>query len=354
MKKFTAVILSLMIAAGMTACKENEPADGSSAESTSSAGASQTKPDEMSSDKENSESVSEPESSNTEGSGESSSVSDDEVILDENGEPVFIDESKLDPALTEKIYALLNAASNGDKDTYLELSDMTELFAVSDGRVDEEKLIDNYEELYDNFGGGFHDKLRQISLEKSESDSTDDCAVFLISFFAKGKDADLWIWGDAYDHNGKWSVKLKMFSVVENTYYDYEELIIKQMKAAAAGDPDKYMECINLDILKEVFNHIYPNSVEDLDDETSESDEELEEFMFSYEELNKALGKDFDGKIVQVQMFKLIDTEELDMPDVEISDRFVITVRNSDGKFIEVEGVAYAFGGEKGVWLRPD
>ena len=51
--------------------------------------------------------------------GISRAVSDDEIILGEDGEPLFIDESELDPALTEELYALLNAASNGDKDTYL-------------------------------------------------------------------------------------------------------------------------------------------------------------------------------------------------------------------------------------------
>ena len=357
MKKITAAILSLIIAAGMTACKENKAADGAPAESksTASANTAEERPNEAFSDGESSESVADSESSDTEGSPEDSSVPDDEVILDENGEPLFIDESELDPALTEKIYALLNAASNGDKDTYLKLSDLTELFAVSDRMVDEEALIDNYEELHKYFDGGFRDKLWQISSQKSESDSADGCDVYYMSFFAKGKDADLWIWCDAYDHNGKWIVKPKLFSIVENAYYDYEELIIQQMKAAAAGDSDKYTEYLNLDILKEVFKQLYPDSAEYLDDdETGETDEELEEVMFSYEELNKALGKDFDGKILQVQVFELLDIEELDGQDAEISDRFVITVRNSDGKFMEVEGVAYAFGGEKGVWLQPD
>ena len=334
-----------MIAAGMTACKENETANGSTAENKSTASLNAAEDHPVSSNGE---------SSDTEVSREDTSVSEDEIILGEDGEPLFIDESELDTALTEKLYALLNAASNGDKDTYLKLLDLTELSAVSDGRVDEEKLIDTYEELHKYLDGEFRGKLRQISLEKSESDSTDDCAVYLIDFFAKGKDADLWIWGDAYDHNGKWSVKLKMFSIVENAYYGYEELIIQQMKAAAAGDWDKYKEYLNLDILEEVFKLLYPDSVEDLDDETSEPDEGLEEVMFSYEELNKALGKDFDGKIVQVQMFELLDIEELEGKDAEISDRFVLTVRNSEGKCMEVEGVAYSFGGEKGVWLQPD
>ena len=243
MKKITAVILSLVIVSGMTACRENETANGTTAEnkSTASTSAAENQPDEVSSNVERSESTADAESSDTEGLREDSSVSDNEIIFDENGEPVFIDESELDPALTEKLYALLNAASNGDKDTYLKLSDVTELSAVSDGRVDEETLIDNYEELHKYFDRGFHDKLRQISSEKSESHSTDDCAVYLISFFAKGKDADLWIWCDAYDHNGKWSVNPRLFSVVENAYYGYEELIIQQMKAAAAGDWDKYV-----------------------------------------------------------------------------------------------------------------
>lgn len=346
MKKITSVILSLMIAAGMTACKENETANGSTAENKSTASLNAAEDRPVSSNGE---------SSDTEVSREDTSVSDDEIdeiILGEDGEPLFIDESKLDPALTEKLYALLNAASNGDKDTYLELSDMTELSAVSDGRVDEEKLIDTYEELHKYLDGEFRGKLRQINLEKIESDPDTDCDVYHISCFAKGKDADLWIWGDAYDHNGKWSVTPKLFSIVENAYYGYEELIIQQMKAAADGDWDKYKEYLNLDILEEVFKQLYPDSVEDLDD--GETDEGLEEVMFSYEELNKALGKDFDGKIVQVQMFELLDIEELEGKDAEISDRFVLTVRNSEGKFMEVEGVAYSFGGEKGVWLQPD
>lgn len=357
MKKITAAILSLIIAAGMTACKENKAADGAPAESksTASANTAEERPNEASSDGESSESVADSERSNTEKSPEGSSVSNDEIIFDEDGKPIFNDESELDPALTEKLYALLNAASNGDKDTYLKLSDITELSAVSDGWVDEETLIDNYEELHEYFDGGFRGKLRQIILEEIKSLSTDDCSVYYISFFAKSKDADLWIWCDAFDHNGKWSINPRLFSIVENTYYDYEELIIQQMKAAAAGDFNKYTEYLNLDILKKIFRHFNPDSDEDPDDdETSEPDEMLNEVRFSYEELNKALGKDFDGKIVQVEMFELLDIEEFDMPDAEISDRFVITVKNSDGKFMEVEGVAYSLGGEKGVWLQPD
>lgn len=147
--------------------------------------------------------------------------------------------------------------------------------------------------------------------------------------------------------------------VDEEAYAEYEELIVTELLAAAQGDRDAFMACVDEELLVDVWLAAYQYQETD-----SVSEEELSEFReefleevayisgYAFEDLSEVLGEDFDGEILVVQMF---DKADYALPaDVQLYGRILLTVMNAENEYQEVEGGVYAIGDRKGVLLQPD
>lgn len=382
MKKIIAVIMSLVLTAGLAACSETD--SSSDVSETSSIADTQSSSDDNQSVSDDTDS-STPDSSDDISSDNSTGGSSDHIyndlpddydhsfdytILDEDGNQIFIPEDKLDSELVERVYSLLFAAADGDEDKYFELFDIEEYTAAILGDdkshfddaafsvqcdFEKESQRSNFAEISDYLDGSLTGRLRQIHFEKSDYLSTSSCEVYYLSFVAPSENCDLNVDATVYYNGGVMSVELELWSIVDHAYYDYEELIIKQMNAAASGDFETYMECACPDLYAKMLATLLSDG-ESVSDEDIEKLKELQKELCasSYDELNEALGKNFDGKVIQVQQFAEYDEDDYQSSEIKLYGRILLTVKNSDGEYQEVEGYCYSDGSQKGVWLQPD
>lgn len=391
MKRTLALVLSFIIAAGMVSCgKATEAGDSSSASSVSSkaeGSASMANKEEESSDAVSSEQEKESSSESekekekdssqaektdsSKAASDSSSKADSSAASTEVEYDYFTSTDKIENALLIKLRGLISAAADNDESKYLRIFDVNNYAEVFNYGGDttaskeryKEKAIENFKALSKELNGKFSGKLTDFVVEDCENFYMDtNGEVCFIDFTAKEEEGDLHFFVTAYKNNGYWSVDLSMWTRIDNAYYDFEELIVNELKAAAAGDLKKYLECANaelyVDIILEAYGEEYSEFYGEItDDYKKQTVESMKEMLeWTYDDLTEVLGKNFDGRIVQVQMFEFLDLEEdgIYLKDAKISDRFVLIVVGADGEYQEVEGVAYTMGDRKGVWLQPD
>lgn len=386
MKKLFAVIMSLMLAAGLSACSE---ADSSSdvSKTDSSITDTQSSTDNTQSTSDSAEDSTQGDSSDdtssdvSSGSGSSDHIfndlpddydhSFDYTLLDEYGNQIFIPEDELDSELVEKVYSLLFAAADGDEEKYFEIFDIEKYTAAILGEdkshfddaafsvqcvFEKETQLDNFAELSSFLGGSLKGRIRQIHFEKSDYLSTPSCDVYYMSFVVPGENCDLNVDATVYYNGGDMSVELELWSIVDHAYYEYEELILKQMNAAASGDFDTYMECACPDLYAKMMATLLSDG-ESITDEDIEKLKALQEELCasSYADLGELLGENFEGRVLQVQQFAEYDEDDYQSSGgLKLYGRIFLTVRDFAGEYQEVEGYCYSDGSQKGVWLQPD
>lgn len=378
MKKIIASVLALAIAAGFSACG-NKASDADTI-LTDDITVSETENNiagiTEAYGKIDIEDISENTEIPEESTAGTSAVSDNETEEAEDGnEPAYEDDEmpeyifadELDSELADKLCRMLQAASDNDEEAYLEAFDVDEYImtvhtkhgyyndlSAERDKVSEDQIQRYFRRLNEYLNGSFSGTITDIYVEKIEDIYSN---AYDISFKAECTGSKVIIWGTVYDNDGKWSAELSPFSIIDDAYYDFEELITEEMLAAARGDKDKYMECVNPELLVEAALSLYFEGEEVSEDELEEIREELwddVEYLCetSFEDLASVLGENFDGRILEVQSFPYDDFGIFD--SAKIYGRILITVKNADGKYQEIEGEAYDLGGSKGVILQPD
>lgn len=343
----------LLLTAGLASCGHDNDEGLQSADNSS-------KSEPVSTAEINTDSTDAP-TSETETVTELPTAAETEVILDENGEPLFISEDELPTNLKNKIYELLRAAAAHDEEAYLDAFDI-EAYAKAKPKEDqdfEEQCIGirnwqtrHFNELSEAFVGGFRESVENVHVVYMEEED----GTYYVSFTTDVDNGKLLIDCDAYKYGDTWFAALNLWRVADYAYYDYEPLILEELIAAANGDKEAYLNCVDVEMLNVVNTALLLDGDDPsaLDEETKSELREITEYICdnSFEDLSAMLGENFDGSILQVQDFA--KKEDITLPNGELYGRIVLTVRDSENEFQEVEGYAYTINGKKGVWLQPD
>lgn len=289
---------------------------------------------------------------------------DGDVYVDDDGF-VRVSACDLDEEIIERICQLLEAAANNDEEAYLEIFDVDgfltvqigddyegDLSSVRDEMTEYQKFVCSM--LNDDLRGSFGGEITDIRLALAETELS-DCEAYYIAFAAKGNGVKVFIDGAIYLTDENWSIDIYPRSVIEDAYYDFgfEELIKEELLAAARGDKDKYMECVNDDLLCEMVLAAALEGAEYYDIEGLRN-EILEAIEYicdeSFESLGSALGESFDGKTVETPGF--LQNEDISIPGLILYEANPVWVKNSENETQHLECYAYVMNGETGVFLQ--
>lgn len=369
MKKILAAALALLIALGFSACGNKTV--GADTFLTDDIIISGTEDSIIEAADKNDDADIEEETSITEESiAENSDVSDNgsEEAEDEN---FYVDDDgflhvsadDLDDELTERICRLLEAAANNDEEAYLEIFDVDGFWTLKidagydgdpsslrDKIIEKQKFVCSF--ICDDLRGSFDGEITDIRLALAESDLS-NCEAYYIAFVAKGDGVKVFIDGAIYLTDETWSIDIYPYSVIDDAYYDlgFEELIKEELIAATRGDKDKYMECVNADLLWEIVlaavvedAEFYDGDIEELRNEFCDLCDE------TFESLGSALGESFGGKKVETPGF--LQNEDISIPGLILYEANPVWVKNSENEEQDMECYAYVMNGETGVFLQ--
>lgn len=338
--RFAAMAVILLLTAGLASCGHDTDEGSQSAENSS-------KSEPVSTAEINTDSTDAP-------------TAETEALLDENVDFLFISEEELPTNLKNKIYELLRAAAVHDEEAYLDAFDI-EAYAKAKYNYSEtdpdfesqcinirDEQVRNFQELSEAFVGGFRESIENVYIE-------DNGGTYYLSFTTDADNGKLSIMCDAYQDGDTWVAELYLWSVIDYAYYEYEPLILEELIAAAQGDKEAYLNCVDVEMANDVnaAMHLDGDDPSAIDEEAKSRTREVIEDIcdISFEELSDMLGENFDGRILEVQFFAKV--EDITIPNGELYGRIALTVRDSENEFQAVVGYAYTINGKKGVWLLP-
>lgn len=299
-----------------------------------------------------------PDSSSVQDSSQASDSSESVADSSQTDEEVddTVDENTAEE-FKSKIKEYLSTASGGDWDKYWELFDFENFLKVSGNEVTEEDYKteekEYFDELSEELSGSYSGDINILFIKKLTAYGDNILGASLI---ASGSDVDHMISMIGYKDEDRWSIQAVYEGNIDKAYYDYEPTIIEALQAAAAGDADKFYECCNVELYKEITKE----AVKQSGNSTSEDEiNDTAQYMFdvAFDELGVVLDEDTEIKVLQISGFSKTDPDDLlegTPEDAEFYGRFVLLLENADGGFQEIEGRAFSYNGNKGVYLAPD
>lgn len=362
MKKILTAALALLIASGFSACGNKNAGADSFLTDDITISVTEDSIIEAANENYNADAAENTDEAPDVFDTDSEEAEDENVYVDDEGF-LHVSADDLDDELIERICQLLEAAANNDEEAYLEIFDVDgflnlQISAGYDG--DPSSLLDDITVnrkfvcnlLNDDLRGSFGGEITDIRLALAESEIS-DCEAYYIAFAAKGNGVKVFIDGAIYLTDENWSIDIYPRSVIDDAYYDlgFKELIKEELLAAACGDKDKYMECVNADLLYEIVlaaavedAEFYDGDIEELRNEFWEMCDE------TFESLGSALGESCDGEIVWMPGF--LQNEDIDIPGLILYEANPVTVKISENEEQDIECHAYVINGETGVFLQ--